>query len=41
MTLGREEVEFVGHTTNHSGITLSREKIEEGLALKEPGVGRN
>ena len=40
MTLGREEVEFVGHTTYHSGITLSREKIEEGLAIKEPVCGK-
>ena len=40
MTLGREEVEFVGHTTNHSGIILSPEKIEEVLAIKEPVCGK-
>ena len=40
MFLGLEEVEFVGHTVNHSGITFSREKIEKVLAIKEPVYGK-
>ena len=40
MVLGLEEVEFVGHTINHSGITFSREKIEKVLAIKEPVYGK-
>ena len=40
MFFGLEEVEFVGHTINHSGITFSREKIEKVLAIKEPVYGK-
>ena len=40
MFFGLEEVEFVGHTINHSRITFSREKIEKVLTIKEPVYGK-
>ena len=38
MFLGLEEVEFVGHTINHSGITFSKEKDREGSGYQGASV---
>jgi hypothetical protein len=40
MFVGPEEVEFVGHTINHSEITFLREGIEKVLAIEEPVYGK-
>jgi hypothetical protein len=38
--LGITEVEFVGHTINHQGLSFSREKLDKVFEIPEPVFGK-